>query len=169
MAPRQYSGCGSEGIVCKLYAGVRGAYERRTQAYAVRSIDSHDFSDGLFLAGFLKFRPSLREFPRFLRFSDCPRVAASPQAGTTLMETLLSGLSAGARQSSGWHTLVGSLATSWQYPPLRVRLVRNSLVPPPRHGSPSCWTTWFTLRAPLLLRGPWSGCFEAHRVSSGML
>ena len=92
MAPLfdRYSGCGSKGIVCESYAGARGAYERRTQAYgersqcvrgrtqyaaSIRTISRTVFS----LRVSWKFRPSLREFPRFLRFSDRPRVAASPR------------------------------------------------------------------------------------------
>ena len=87
----QASGYSSKWIVCRAYAGVRGAYAGRTQAYgertqsvcrtyAVHGIDSHvRFS--------LRFWPSLRGFPRFLRCSDCPRVAPSLQAGTAWMET----------------------------------------------------------------------------------
>ena len=58
---------------------VRRAYAGRTHYTAsTRTISLTVF----FLRFSRRFWPSLRGFPRFLRFSDCPRVADSPQAGT---------------------------------------------------------------------------------------
>ena len=109
-------------------------YERRTQAYGERTqtytVRSIDSHD---------FGNFGRLFKSFLIFSDSRILQKSPPVPRLAQPD-------------------GNLAISWQVRPLRVRSVRNSLVPPPRQGSPSCWTTWFTLRAPLLLRGPWGGC-----------
>ena len=96
----RYSGYGSKVIVCKSYAGVRGAYERRTPSTRTitRTVNS--------LRVCSKFRPSLLVFPRSLRFSSCPRVTASPQAGTTWMETLPS-------RGGFHHHESGSSGTAW--------------------------------------------------------
>ena len=139
-----------QGIVCKSYAGVRETYAERTWAYAVRSIDSHDFSDGLFLAGFSE------------ALTVSSRISSFPQ---------ILGLSKSRRQSPGWHSLDGNVPI-WAVRgcPLVVRLahpgwnhfhlVAGSSTPSQAlqellcsAAPPSCWTMWFTLRALLLLRG----------------
>ena len=138
--PLWYSGYGSKGIVCKSYAGIQGWYAERTQDVRSTRLRLGRFLRTVFFLRFSRrFWPSLR--------------------GVSSFSQIL-GLSESRRQSPGWHNLDGNLAISWRVPPLRVRLVRNSLVPPPRRGSPSCWTTRFTLRAPFTSSGalgrlPW--------------
>ena len=86
-------------FVCKAYTRTGVAYSGRTLYTAL----SRPFSLAVsFLASFPVVLPSFRGFRRFLRFSDCPRVAASPQTGTAWMETFPSGLSEGVRLSSPW-------------------------------------------------------------------
>ena len=123
------------------YAGHTQAYVDRTRSvcrtYAVHGIDSHDFFDGLFLAVFSEVLAVSSRIHRFLRFSDCPRVAACPQAGTAWMEAFPSGL------SEGWvhnfselcpHQLAPKFALNFQA--LQAR--PEQPLPPPRRGSPSC-------------------------------
>ena len=134
----QASGYSSKWIVCRAYAGVRGArtqaYGERTQSvcrtYAVHGIDSHGFFDGLFLAVFsevLAVSSRISSFPQILVLSES------------------------RRQSPGWHSLDGNLPI-WAVrglgsqflravsssigsevrselpgPSLRVRLVRSNL------------------------------------------
>ena len=148
------SGYGSKGDrmqgICRRTWSVRETYAERTQDERTqhRLARFLDVLDGLFLAGFLEIS------------AVSSRISSFSQ---------ILGLSESRRQSPGWHSLDGNLPILFLALPLRVRHVRNSLVPPPRQGSPSCWTTWFTLRAPLLFGGFWGGCPGAHRVSSTLL
>ena len=49
--------------------------------------------------------------------------------------------------SPGWHSPDEVLPILFLALPVRVSIVRNCFVPPPRLGSPSFWTTWLALRA----------------------
>ena len=102
------------GLPGRQVTGASGAYTGCTRAYLMRTRNVRNTQHraahllrGSLLHGFAGCLSDFRGFPRFLRFSDCPRVAAKPQAGTTWMESLPSGLSEGGSHSclSMWSTL----------------------------------------------------------------
>ena len=138
--------------------------------YAVHSFVSAFFFGCLFscvVPGSFAVLSRFSSFPQILGLSESRR--QSPRLAQPGWKPSHLGLSEGARSRHSGLTLDGNFSISFLALPLRVSLVRNCFVPPPSLGHPSSWTTWFTLRAPLLLQGPWGGCPGAHRVSSGLL
>ena len=185
----------AKGFVCRAYAGstwsVRGSYAERAQDVRSTRLQLGHFLRRSFSCGFLggfdrlfedflvsSDSRTVRESPPDPRLAQpgwkpshlsCPRVPAGRQAGSPWMETFPSELSEGSRWSSGWLTLDGVLPILFLALPLPDSLVRNCFVLPPLLSSPSFWSTWFTLRGPLLLLGLWGGCPGTHRVSLRLL
>ena len=118
------------------YAGVRGTYAERMQDVRRYTASTRTISLTVFFLRFSRrFCPSLRGFLRFLRFSDCPRVAASPPGWHSLDGNLpicaVRGL--GSQFLRAVSSSIGSeVRSELPGPSQRVRLVRKQPVPPPR-------------------------------------
>ena len=145
----RYSSYGSKGIVRRAYAG-------RTQFMVLSWAFSLAVSFSCGFHGDLAFSSRISTFPQILGlgwYSLDGNLPIWAVRGCPLV----------VLACSPW---MGSSPILFLVLPLRVSLVRNCFVPPPLPGQrPSCWTSWFTLRSPLLPREPWGGCTWGTPVS----